>query len=248
MGFITISAIVVAVVVIYVYSSHFGKIEGNHERWGQFGDYFGGVLNPIFSFLGLIAIVTTYWLQTRQLRQALSDNKTQTERAELAQFQSTFFQLLELHNKIVSDAVISNGLGGVIYGRDVYRLLQARIESLRHYDKDSSKKSAGELYESVYLKNEDLLAHYFRNLYHIIKFVDESNVREKQFYADLFRAQLSSSESALLFYNGLSKWGIKKAKPLIEKYRLLKTLPDRINLPDDMIAAYDKKAFKNNFE
>ena len=37
-------------------------------RWGQFGDYVGGVLNPTFSFLALLALLATLGLQIRELR------------------------------------------------------------------------------------------------------------------------------------------------------------------------------------
>ena len=35
--------------------------------WGEFGDYFGGVLNPIFSFLAFTGVLFTVYLQARQL-------------------------------------------------------------------------------------------------------------------------------------------------------------------------------------
>ncbi len=37
------------------------------DNWGVFGDYVGGVLNPVFSFLSLIGILITVSLQARQL-------------------------------------------------------------------------------------------------------------------------------------------------------------------------------------
>jgi uncharacterized membrane protein len=236
----------IALIVVLLYKSHFGSIEDTHERWGQFGDYFGGVLNPIFSFLGLVAILVTLRLQISQTRQSLKDTVRQNKRADLIQFQTTFFQLVALHNNIMTDAAVPTGLGTTLRGRDAYRLLQARIESIRR--RNSAKNDEGlEIYQLVYLRNEDLLAHYFRNMYHIIKFIDMNDLADRQYYADLLRAQLSSSEAVLLFYNGLSRWGQKKAKPLIEKYGLLKTLPTNVDLPDKLLAQYDQSAFRKDF-
>ncbi len=242
----TTAGALIALVVVFLYKSHFGSIEDTHERWGQFGDYFGGVLNPIFSFLGLVAILVTLRLQISQTRQSLKDTIRQNKRADLMQFQATFFQLIALHNNIMTDAAVPSGLGTTLRGRDAYRLLQARIESIRR--RNVSKNDEGlKVYELVYLKNEDLLAHYFRNMYHIIKFIDMNDLADRQYYADLLRAQLSSSEAVLLFYNGISRWGQKKAKPLIEKYGLLKTLPTNVNLPDKLLAQYDQGAFRKDF-
>jgi len=236
----------IALIVVLLYKSHFGSIEDTHERWGQFGDYFGGVLNPIFSFLGLVAILVTLRLQISQTRQSLKDTIRQNKRADLIQFQTTFFQLVALHNNIMTGAAVPTGLGTTLRGRDAYRLLQARIESIRR--RNSAKNDEGlEIYQLVYLRNEDLLAHYFRNMYHIIKFIDMNDLADRQYYADLLRAQLSSSEAVLLFYNGLSRWGQKKAKPLIEKYGLLKTLPTNVDLPDKLLAQYDQSAFRKDF-
>ncbi|WP_409289817.1 hypothetical protein [Pseudomonas sp. KCJK8927] len=33
--------------------------EGSAQYWGQLGDFFGGVLNPILSFLALVAVATS---------------------------------------------------------------------------------------------------------------------------------------------------------------------------------------------
>ena len=73
-----------------------------------------------------------------------------------------------------------------------------------------------------------ILDHYFRNLYRIIKFVDESplllDIHERYQYTSIVRGQLSRYELLWLFYNGLSVYGNDKFKPLIEKYALLKNI------------------------
>src|SRR5215213_5051365 len=50
-----------------------------------------------------------------------------------------------------------------------------------------------------------------------------SPVKDKHLYTNLVRAQLSSYEIALTFYNCLSEMGREKFKPLVERYALLKT-------------------------
>ena len=72
-----------------------------------------------------------------------------------------------------------------------------------------------------------VLFHYFRHLYTIIKFVDNSAFlpfADKYKYTTMVRATLSRYELVWLFYNGLSEAGNPKFKRLVEKYSLLKNL------------------------
>ena len=59
----------------------------------------------------------------------------------------------------------------------------------------------------------------------IIEFVDNSSVKNKEFYLDLIMAQLSPSEYAILFLYGL-KDNQEELKSFIERYTLLKKMPD----------------------
>jgi uncharacterized membrane protein len=66
-----VGAIIAVVFVSGLYFLKFhGDISTGQDIWGQFGDYLGGTLNPIFGFLGLIVLVLTLALQSRQLELA----------------------------------------------------------------------------------------------------------------------------------------------------------------------------------
>jgi uncharacterized membrane protein len=55
--------------VIKIYTDHFpGTYATEQGTWGEFGDYFGGILNPIFSFLALIALLFTLYVQRYGLK------------------------------------------------------------------------------------------------------------------------------------------------------------------------------------
>ena len=65
---LVIFAVIALVIVIWQYFSHFHEdFATTQDKWGQFGDYLGGTLNPIFGFLGFIVLVLTLALQSRQL-------------------------------------------------------------------------------------------------------------------------------------------------------------------------------------
>ncbi|WP_242284702.1 putative phage abortive infection protein [Bacillus cereus] len=81
-----------------------------------------------------------------------------------------------------------------------------------------------EAYEALYKKHENIIGHYYRNLYRIVKLIQnttfnkESQKRdneEKRMYRGILRAQLSSFELLMLFYNiSYSEKG-KKFKELV---------------------------------
>jgi hypothetical protein len=102
-------------------------------------------------------------------------------------------------------------------------------------------------YARFYQSHESEIGHYFRTLYHIVRFVDQSPMtdEEKHNYEKFLRAQLSSSELLLLFYNGLSKYGWKKFKPLIEKYALLEQVPEPLLLDSNNWNLYEPTAFQD---
>jgi DNA polymerase II large subunit len=80
------------------------------------------------------------------------------------------------------------------------------------------------VYMEFYRSNSSELGHYFRSLYNIVKFVKNSEVDNKNLYTNLVRAQLSSYELLLMFYNCLSEMGSEKFKPYTVEFNLLKHL------------------------
>ncbi|MCX6145687.1 MAG: hypothetical protein NTW25_00330 [Candidatus Kapabacteria bacterium] len=87
---ITSFFIVDIVLVSYFYC------QANKEQLGQFGDFFGGTLNPILSLCGFIAILCTIKLQAIQINQ----NK---QTLQQQQFESTFFTLFKLYNSALTE-------------------------------------------------------------------------------------------------------------------------------------------------
>ena len=70
----------------------------------------------------------------------------------------------------------------------------------------------------------------------------DSDIDDKQFYAQLVRAQLSSQEQLLLFYNCLHPVG-ENFKPLIEEFEMLEHLPKDRLLDEAHVKLYNPPAF-----
>lgn len=239
------SIFILLILVILFWSSSPLAIYYFFSDWpsrGQFGDMFGSI-NSLFSGLALAGIIVAIVLQRKELelqrkeleltRGVLEDQKqqlkAQSETLKLQTFENTFFQLLRLHHDIVNNIDIRAQKLVTRTGRDCFKLFfenyRKLYENARKQYPDSDeltviKKSYLRLYE----KHQSDIGHYFRNLYNIIKFVKNSFIEEKVFYTDLVRAQLSSFELLLLFYNCLSRLGSNKFKPLIEEFSLLENM------------------------
>lgn len=79
-------------------------------------------------------------------------------------------------------------------------------------------------YEKLYKKHENEIGHYYRNLYRIVKLIqtnafgndnEKDNEEEKRKYRGILRAQLSSFELLMIFYNVVYSEKGKKFKDLL---------------------------------
>ena len=67
--YLILIAITFFLFVLGLYFTHFNKeLSSSNSVWGTFGDYMGGTLNPILSFLSLIAILYTITLQSHEIQ------------------------------------------------------------------------------------------------------------------------------------------------------------------------------------
>lgn len=112
-------------------------------------------------------------------------------------------------------------------GRECFRPIYRNLRGW--YEMKSKNKnveaSVKEAYDFTYRAAETLLGHYFRNLYTLVSFVDENEIDNRRDYTNIIRAQLSSCELLLLFYNCEVGIGRKKFKSLVEDYALIKNMP-----------------------
>lgn len=228
------------------------KIISSYEARGTFGDKFGAV-NALFSGLAFAGIIYTILLQRKELklqREELEQTrdvfKEQNEMIAQQKFENTFFQMLSLFNSIVNNLYLEKDKRNY-NGRDCFNIFYNEMEKkiaeviFDRKNPNHSKWFAQENYtdisearhndiidgyERLYKSRKSYLSHYFRTLYHLVKFVHESKIEDKKRYMSIIRSQLSSYEQLLFLYNCLHKNGNIKFKPLIEEYALLKNIDE----------------------
>lgn len=198
--------------------------------------------------------------ETLQLQQR--EMAVQNETAKRQQFENLFFNMIDTHLKIVADLdttfqYYDGDTGSMQFsnteGRDVFRdAFRLRIGIMQ------SGLSRISAYESLYNEKRAEFGHYYRFLYRIIDMIDKQifsplsdvdpyltdsersrifynrNFAIRYGYTSIVRSLLSDDELELLFYNMLYFYDLE-FKPLIEKYCLLKNIPqdqDKIDNPE----------------
>jgi large-conductance mechanosensitive channel len=79
---IKVICLVVLVVVGFYFFNFNDRLSEKNEVWGTFGDYFGGILNPVIAAFAFYLIAKTYDLQKRELEATRSLLKVSTDAQE----------------------------------------------------------------------------------------------------------------------------------------------------------------------
>jgi hypothetical protein len=120
--------------------------------------------------------------------------------------------------------------------QDFEYLKQIPLELQKKVGDKRKKEMLIIIYDYYFHIYQSDLGHYFRNLYHIVKYIDSSSITddEKKLFIGILRSQLSNYELLLLAYNGLHTYGAK-FYPYLEKYEILKSINNETQLPPEYI-------------
>jgi hypothetical protein len=247
---------------------------GNYKivipEYDKFGTFISGVTAPFLSLAAFVLLYLTYKSQKEELADSKKILKEQNTTQQTQRFETTFFNLLNLHHSIVNnidleikDKHTDEWKGTHWYeteikkGRDCFLTFYSGFKTAYKKQKANNSRFEGTLlvedselltvkkaYYEFFGKHHYDLGHYFRNLYHLIKFIDKSEMPDKQMYVSLVRAQLSSHELLLIFYNCVSDYG-QKFTPYMTTYHFLKNMPTELLLDKSHEDFYESAAFKS---
>ncbi len=265
-GLIVLGIVVAICAILYFFKFNSGS------NLKPLDEFMSGSVAAVWSLAGLFFIYVAFLGQKQQLlNQQLEIMYSQLEvkytRLELSgqkeemkeqnstlrqqKFETTFFQLLNLFNSIVNSLDLRNSRSKEVTtsGRDCFEVFYRRLNSYINQQKINLQQQEVTIevyinaYDEFYNVNKSDMSHYFRTLYHIIKFIHNSSIDNKKQYIAVTRAQLSSYEQILLFYNCLHVNGKDKFSPLIEDYALFKNIDEGLLFDPNHKSHYKNSAY-----
>lgn len=258
---VSISLILLVITYAFAYDldqyKHYSSTD-QMATLGQFGDFLGGTLNPLLALLTVIGLAYTIHLQRKQLHEAQQQYEMNLQQTNKQQFEQFLFNLIELHSRITDNLSISNDVLMNLYNRafcnDSKRIFEINNHEARNVfnaificviDTPSHDCNVQiKRYERLQQRHNEVLGHYFRNLYHILKTISESDIQDKKKYSNILRSQLSTYELAILLVNCLD--GVVdngEFKKLIIEFEFLEHLPLELTSYNNLTV----KGFKLDF-
>lgn len=180
---IAITSGAIALIFFLIVTFEIGANYLFESKLGTTGDYFGGILNPIFGLLSLFALLATIKIQTEELgysRQELQltreelvkSTKAQEEQSnsiKIQNFENTFFNMLDVHraiteniklNKFESSTSLATShlmvFNGIYRGKAQLKFL-GQVLNLEFENKDTNGKESLKVLVDIvkaYVKND----------------------------------------------------------------------------------------------
>lgn len=208
--------LLVIVVVAGMYISVFStNILSEQDKWGQFGDYFGGVLNPILSFFAFVALLVT-------LRVQLTANEDSGRRHDEQLREQRLFQLVQMVGEnALNTKLLIVGYSGPGSPPDEYahghqaqhhatmRLRGALAQRVRIGVQNGTDMEVFEFAQEKFSEwrkdHWPSIGLFVESVFLVLKFIlKESSSKDfSNFSLGVLRVQLSESERLLLWYSSM---------------------------------------------
>lgn len=191
-----LSLIAIAMIAIFgAYTWRFHNLPfGDPSMWGQFGDYVGGMLNPVLGSLSLLALAYTVFLQNKtleatkeQLRISREESeksteafKSQNEILRIQTFETTLFNMLSNNRAILDIASTDLSRKPTDFGPKMqgHEVLAKIMEMLNHVVNQPSDGASNEKLErAMKVISQDhgsVFDSYARSSQSILKFIATS--------------------------------------------------------------------------
>lgn len=143
-------AISAAIIMLLVFLAYFVKfyvyldysLSNNQEIWAQLGDYAGGLLSPIFSFMSLILLIKSLTLQNESNRNLIQELENNKKTEKLRSFETIFFSMLKTQSELFSIFSIEFKAGTSSYkkeGPSAVIEIENKVEKMREEEKSHNE-------------------------------------------------------------------------------------------------------------
>lgn len=188
---VAVAAVLIFFAVFYSYVDTFGTVrEADREAWGQFGDFVGGLTNPLLSFLGLLVLLNTFSMQLREARKTSDSILRQLEVSEKEKFENTFFKLVDRLDAYSEGFLrVANGRR-ILHAQVLRNLFTAEQAKLNKFgDWKEGLERSRTFTKEVVSRDLDRLSLFARKAVQCLSFLESSTLSEedKIFYVNFFR-------------------------------------------------------------
>lgn len=259
---------IITIVLVLYFSNFHVSVSVDNGDWGTFGDFFGGILNPVIASFALYWLITSVNLQIQELKKTnealektVETAEKQQNQASIQNFESLFFQLLKTKNDALDDIEYKKEQKNEKGETKKITILKS-VDAIKQHIIDFKNNSNIDWHNYYEKEMLDYTGSYFRICYQIVKLINRSEILkatipkeldskviysiEQKKYFDIFRATLTKHEIEAFFFNCLSEHGNKKFKLYIEKYGLFEPLPIDLYRPKEKIHRLTKYAYQYN--
>ncbi|MFM2625648.1 putative phage abortive infection protein [Vibrio owensii] len=225
------------------------------SNWGVFGDFIGGILNP------LIALLAFYWLtmsvliqktelsETQQiLNQTLNSQLEQSLTQKQKRFEDSFYALLEQMNNVYQQ---------LLTVPDENKKINSNLNHLARDILTYSYNNPLEMKSTKMRSSNHECNHLFRLIYQLLKFVysyhheldAKCTIKSEKFYTNILRSFIDKNTLVLLAVNCVKSSepdDFEKYRFLIERYELLEHFEFSDVWQERLIEMYSPRAFGAN--
>ncbi|MBN2414020.1 hypothetical protein JXQ31_20260, partial [candidate division KSB1 bacterium] len=245
---VIIFSVVALSITLVLYATKFNAgLADDQVIWSYFGDYLGGVLGPVFTFLTIIILVVTLYYQREELeltRQELHNSTEQQKRSATAL--ETQMESLKLQNQVIYEQTFDTTFFNLLNNlSDYYENLTLEIGldrgNLRDYPSNVALDRLIDMIENkimirtqknVQIVIKDIITESLNDesiyklleidgyINEILKFIDKEKITNKEKYIRILYLHIKFNKLKLFYYMSY----MKNNKKIIEKYALFKDL------------------------
>lgn len=124
-----------AILILYVFIFNFRnqEISQNISDWAAFGDYIGGLLNPIVGMATILLVILSIRIQQKELKASVREMKSANETSYRISFEQSMFSWLENYHKQIREIKHGNYEGRMflqhLYGERLSPAKTVTLES-----------------------------------------------------------------------------------------------------------------------
>ncbi|EOI3458600.1 hypothetical protein ACMSWY_000139 [Cronobacter turicensis] len=177
-----------------------GTLSQKTEVWGQFGDYIGGVVNPILSFITIFLLIKSIGLQRESNDCLVGEIKRQEKLEEYKKFELRFFHLIESQevnfsrfNVVLRPASPDDQVVTILKSGEAVSYIEDSLLILIEAKKDAA--IIGEWLDSI---DED--SSYFsivRRFYVILKLINDNTIKQDE-RMDMYETLMNLTDSKII--------------------------------------------------